>query len=206
MYKVFIDHRPIIFIRKEDAQPDMHTLPFSEIKFFVHDLIKYLKTVDVEHPLYLLCYDVEEDFRSIFRDYKKIRAAGGIVKRGSKYLVIKRNGRWDIPKGKIDKGEDKKSAAVREIEEECGIVGPVIEGFLTITYHVFNHRGKKAIKKTFWYMLNYDGPKETTPQAKEGISKAKWMTEEEMLAIRQKTYGSINEVLDAYLAYKPKKG
>ncbi len=202
MYKVFVDHRPIVLIEKDNFSGTDKNIPFDELKKFVKDIKRYLKDATVDQPLYVLCDDVDKDFNSLFDSYKKIRAAGGIVKRKNKFLVIKRNGKWDIPKGKIDKGEDKKAAAVREIEEECGIEGPVVQDFLVTTYHVFNHKGKKAIKKTFWYNLSYDGPKELTPQTKEGITKARWMTEEEMLAIRGKTYGSINEVLDAYLRTK----
>lgn len=202
MYKVFVDHRPIVLIEKDKFSGTDRNISFDELKKFVKDIKPYLKDVTVDHPLFVLCDDVDKDFDSLFDSYKKIRAAGGIVKRKNKFLVIKRNGKWDIPKGKIDKGEEKKAAAVREIEEECGIEGPVIEDFLVTTYHVFNYKGKKAIKKTFWYNLTYDGPKELVPQTKEGITKAKWMTEEEMLSIRGKTYGSINEVLDAYLRSK----
>ncbi len=202
MYKVFVDHRPIVLIEKDKFSGTDKNIPFDELKKFVKDIKRYLKETTVDQPLYVLCDDVDKDFNSLFDSYKKIRAAGGIVKRKNKFLVIKRNGKWDIPKGKIDKGEDKKSAAVREIEEECGIEGPEIRDFLVTTYHVFKHKGKKAIKKTFWYNLSYDGPKELTPQTKEGITKARWMTEEEMLAIRGRTYGSINEVLDAYLRSK----
>lgn len=202
MYKVFVDHRPIILVEKDKFSGTDRTIEFNDLRKFVKDIKPYLKDVTVDHPLYVLCENVDADFKSLFKDYKKIRAAGGIVKRKNRFLVIKRNGLWDIPKGKIDKGEDKKDAAVREIEEECGISGPVIQGYLTTTYHIFNHKGKKAIKKTFWYNMTYDGPKELVPQIKEGITKAKWMTEEEMLSIRGRTYGSINEVLDAYLATK----
>lgn len=202
MYKVFVDHRPIILVEKDKFSGGEGSIEFAELKKFVKDIRPHLKEATIDHPFYVLCDDVEADFKSLFKDYQKIRAAGGIVKRKNKFLVIKRNGLWDIPKGKIDKGEDKKDAAVREVEEECGIEGPVIQKFLTTTYHIFNHKGKKAIKKTFWYNMTYDGPKELIPQTKEGITKAKWMTEEEMLAIRGRTYGSINEVLDAYLANK----
>lgn len=202
MYKVFVDHRPIILIEKDKFSGNGRTVEFEELHKFVTDIMPYLKEVTLDHPLYVLCKDVEADFKSLFKDYKKIRAAGGVVQRKNKFLLIKRNGKWDIPKGKIDRGELKKVAAVREVEEECGIKSPVITDYLTTTYHVFNYKGTKAIKKTFWYKMSYDGPKALFPQVNEGITRAKWMTEEEMLSIRGRTYGSINEVLDAYLAHK----
>lgn len=198
MYKVFVDHKPIVIITR-DKKSEMHpALDFVDQMHFVTDVKPYLKGINLDNPLQILCDDVELAFKDLFRDYKKIRAAGGIVRRKEKYLIMKRNGKWDIPKGKIDKGEKKKDAAVREIEEECGIIGPIINEFLVTTYHVFNNKGRKAIKKTFWYLLEYDGPKVTTPQLEEGITKVKWVDYDGIMKIRSNTYGSVNEVLDAF--------
>ena len=169
MYKVFIDQRPLVLIERDKFSGIHKNILFYELNNTVKDFKSQLKDATVDDPLYVLCDDVAKAFESLFGSFKKIRAAGGIVKRKNKFLVIKRNGKWDIPKGKIDKGEGKKAAAIREIEEECGIERPEIQDFLVTT---------------------------------EGITKAKWMTEEEMLSIRGKTYGSINEVLDAYLRSK----
>ena len=202
MYKVFIDQRPLVLIERDKFSGIHKNILFYELNNTVKDFKSQLKDATIDDPLYVLCDDVAKAFESLFGSFKKIRAAGGIVKRKNKFLVIKRNGKWDIPKGKIDKGEGKKAAAIREIEEECGIERPEIQDFLVTTYHVFNYKGKRAIKKTFWYNLTYNGTKELIPQTTEGITKAKWMTEEEMLSIRGKTYGSINEVLDAYLRSK----
>ena len=123
------------------------------------------------------------------------------MKRQESYLLIKRKGLWDIPKGKINKGEPKKEAAIREVMEECGIFGHKIKDKLVVTYHTMKFKGRLAIKRTDWYVMSYKGPSEVHPQINEGITKVKWMTEEHMLSIRGRTYGSINEVLDAYVSY-----
>lgn len=198
MYKVFVDHKPIIFASKEEIPVDGLIINFEELPVEREELKPLLKKVGLNAPLYILCNDVKQDFKSYFKQYKKIKAAGGIVKRKEKYLIIKRNGMWDIPKGRIEKGENKRLAAVREIEEECGIVSPVIDSFITKTYHIFKFKGFDAIKTTFWYYLKYTGPKETHPQRLEGITKAKWVNYDELLSIRGKTYGSINQLLDAF--------
>ena len=198
MYKVFIDHKPIIFIEKELCIAESKQIEFQALLDLKDNLKGLMENVSITNPLYITCRNSEVEFKLFFKEYKKVRAAGGIVQRKKKFLVIKRNGMWDIPKGKIEKGESKKLAAVREIEEECGITGPVIEKFITKTYHIFNDKGRKAIKKTYWYYMTYDGPKELKPQLLEGIKKAKWMTRDEMLAIRGRTYGSINELLDTF--------
>ncbi len=199
LYKVFIDHKPMVFMDKESCK-DEKFVKWKELPKSKNDLKPLLKESSLDQPLIIRCGNVEKAFSEYFEEYSKITAAGGIVQRKKKFLVIKRNGLWDIPKGKVEKGEDIEEGAVREIEEECGIDGPVIERFLTKTYHVFNHKGSKAIKTTYWYLMNYEGDKETTPQLKEGITKAKWMTFDEMLAIRGNTYGSINELLDVFEA------
>ena len=199
MYKVFIDHKPIIFMENDGC--DAKRFSVGEKKFMSASkkkLRKLMEDVSIESPLVICCKKPSVTFNSYFKGYKKIGAAGGIVHRKDKYLVIERNGLWDIPKGKIEKGEDEETAAIREVEEECGIVGPVVDRFLTTTLHVFKHKGKKALKTTHWYSMNYDGPIQTTPQLEEGISKVEWMSLSELFGIRNKTYGSINELLDVF--------
>lgn len=162
------------------------------------ELEKLMEDVSIGNPLVVCCENPRLTFDSYFEAYKKIGAAGGIVRRKDKYLVIERNGLWDIPKGKIERGEDEKTAAIREVEEECGILGPTIDCFLTTTYHVYIYKGKKVLKTTYWYAMSYDGAIQTTPQLEEGISKVEWMSLSEMLEIRSNTYGSINELLDVF--------
>jgi 8-oxo-dGTP pyrophosphatase MutT (NUDIX family) len=200
MYKVFIDHKPVIFIHKDDLSTGSIAVKAKEITA-VEELKDFLKSASVDNPVYLTSKNPKKAFKRIFEEHKKIEAAGGIVQRKKSFLVIKRNGLWDIPKGKIDKGEAKEHACVREIMEECGIDGHTIVAPLVETYHTMKYKGDKAIKKTYWFMLEYTGPKETKPETKEGITKAKWMSKEDMLAIRGNTYGSINDVLDAFVEY-----
>lgn len=197
MYKVFIDHSPILFISKSDYTASLPSVDFVSVNNLNTRLRPALIGATYDRPLQIVCENPRVAFKEYFKFYKKIKAAGGLVKRKEKYLIIKRNGLWDIPKGKIDKGEDRADACVREIAEECGITGHQIIAPLTITRHVMKYKGQDAIKKTYWYLLSYDGPKETTPQILEGISKAKWVTLDELMAIRGKTYGSINHVLDS---------
>ncbi len=201
MYKVFIDHKPVIFIKEQKISPDSPTVRYKNREQIMRQRRKYKNMTDVDHPLQIICEDPKACFKEFFSEHKKIKAAGGIVQRKKKYLIIKRKGRWDIPKGRIDKGEAKEVACVREIMEECGIEGHQIVMPLIHTYHTMRYKGRMAIKKTFWYILTYDGPKETIPEKKEGITKAKWVNYDELMAIRGNTYGSINQVLDAFEDY-----
>ena len=102
----------------------------------------------------------------------------------------------------MEKNEDPKWGAIREIEEECGIKKPVIESLICYTYHTYldTYKGKNklVLKKTYWYELSYDGDKDLKPQKEEGISKAKWVKKSKLDKIRLNTYESILEVIDTY--------
>lgn len=206
MYKVFVDHKPVIFIESKDEVKKYPSMKASEIVSFPKDIRSILKNeVTLDAPLQIICEDPKTSFRGLFADFIKIKAAGGLVQRKETFLLIKRKGLWDVPKGKINKKEPKEDAAIREVMEECGIEGHKIKSPLVVTYHTMKWKGRWAIKRTDWYMMKYKGPSAVSPQINEGITKVKWMTEEHMLSIRGRTYGSINEVLDAYVRMKSKK-
>lgn len=134
-----------------------------------------------------------------FRNFKFIEASGGIVQCGKHILFIKRNDRWDIPKGKIEKNETPESAAIREIKEECGLTGElVISRKLIDTYHTYEFKNQSFLKKTHWYILKYNGDTSTKPQLDEGISDVVWMSKVEIPCIKSNTYSSIRDVLDHF--------
>ncbi|MFT5859017.1 MAG: ADP-ribose pyrophosphatase YjhB (NUDIX family) [Flavobacteriaceae bacterium] len=202
MYKVFVDHKPVIFIEKQDVNNNWPSLKAKDIVSFEKDARKLLGKASLNSPLQITSKNPEECFQEVFSSYLKIDAAGGLVKRKKTYLLIKRKGLWDIPKGKIEKEEQPENAAIREVAEECGIDGHVIVNALCTTFHTMKYKKRFALKRTFWYTMKYTGTKATNPQIKEGITKARWMSEEHMLAIRGRTYGSINEVLDQFVKGK----
>ena len=101
-----------------------------------------------------------------------------------------------LPKGKIDPGETPETAAVREVEEECGIDSPDIVDNITETYHTYFLEGKWILKRTHWFLMEYSGDQALTPQLEEGITKADWLTREKWNQVMNNTYGSIQDVLD----------
>lgn len=198
MYKVFIDHKPVIFGEKQELSGEFPVIEAKDVNSVKKDIRPFLAETSLDIPLQVACEELENDFQRIFRKHKWIQAAGGLVRRKDRFLLIKRNGLWDIPKGKIAKDEEIEIAAIREVMEECGINGHEIVRPLVVTYHTMKLKGKPAIKRTYWFEMKYAGRKDTFPQLNEGITKAKWMSEEHLFGIRGRTYGSINEVLDAY--------
>ncbi|MBK9591143.1 MAG: NUDIX domain-containing protein [Crocinitomicaceae bacterium] len=140
----------------------------------------------------------EDGLKKEFPDYKYIEAAGGLVQHNNTFLFIKRNGVWDIPKGKLDKGETPEIAAVREIEEECGLVKPVIIRHLVDTWHTYEHKGKMVLKKTYWYWLKASETKmNLVPQTEEGITEVAFFNKTEFAKIKADTFLSILEVIEA---------
>ncbi|MCF8423587.1 MAG: NUDIX domain-containing protein [Bacteroidia bacterium] len=118
-----------------------------------------------------------EKFRKLF---KYIYAAGGLIEKENKYLFIFRLKHWDLPKGKLDLGEGPEEAATRECEEECGITQLTITKKLEPTYHIYQHKGGYALKKTFWYAMTtkYDGI--LVPQIEEHIEQVEWFSKAEI--------------------------
>lgn len=111
--------------------------------------------------------------------YKRIIAAGGVVFRIEdqvvKTLLIFRNGIWDLPKGKLEKGETIEMCASREVSEETGTQLPIIVGDLGTTYHQYIQKDKGYDKATYWYAMVMPNHIECVPQQEEGIEKVEWI-------------------------------
>lgn len=132
--------------------------------------------------------------------FKFIIAAGGIVISQKKsFLAIFRLGCWDLPKGKVEKNEDIKQAAEREIIEETGISHLNNQTFLTKTYHTYLHKEKNILKETWWYTFDTSIGQELRPQIEEDITDVQWISFENIELVLSNTYPSIADVLDCYL-------
>lgn len=144
---------------------------------------------------------VSNSSKKAFKHFKKsfqyIKAAGGIVTNSDgDTLMIYRNDRWDLPKGKKEKNERKKSCAIREVQEETGIDNISISGKKYKTLHIYNTYGKWELKKTFWYPMKHSGTTETfTPQTEEGITECKWVKPEELEEYIKGSYSTIIDVM-----------
>lgn len=131
-------------------------------------------------------------FRSLFT---YIEASGGVVKnKKGKLLMIYRNRRWDLPKGKIERGEDPLLAAIREVKEECGISNLRVVRQLPSTHHIY-YLKKKCLKRTYWYEMIYFKNEKPKPQVEEGIKKIRWMKKDEVRKIAHRIYPSLREML-----------
>ena len=157
----------------------------------LHNELETINQLCTENPM--------ESMFDFFQNFKFIEASGGVVQYGNLFLFIKRNGRWDIPKGKIEKNETPEYAAIREIQEECGLKGELtIRKKLVDTYHTYEFKNKSVFKKTHWYLIDYTGDKTTVPQLEEGITEICWIQKDEFWRIESNTYASIIDVLIAH--------
>jgi 8-oxo-dGTP pyrophosphatase MutT (NUDIX family) len=194
MYKVFIDNACLVFKKNEKFSTNIgqNFLPHLETKD-LHDFIAHLS----EESRYFENEDPLNQLKSFFSNFNWIEAAGGIVRNNklNKHLFIFRNGTWDLPKGKIENNESAEFAAVREVQEECGIGDLKIKNQLPPTFHVYYGFNKFWIKKTHWFeMVTPDLA--LIPQTEEGISRVEWLEQLEIEAIKSETYASLIQIID----------
>jgi ADP-ribose pyrophosphatase YjhB (NUDIX family) len=133
---------------------------------------------------------------------KKIIAAGGLVTNTDEnILMIFRRGKWDLPKGKLDKGETIEECAVREVEEETGLKNIILGDFLLVTEHQYFDQWIKedVLKKSHWYKMNITDEQKLVPQTEEDITEIKWVNKDELAKCLLNTYPSIIEVINKYL-------
>ncbi len=125
-----------------------------------------------------------------------IEAAGGLIEKNNSFLFIKRLGKWDLPKGKIEKNEAIEEAAIRECEEECNIDELIIEKTLPSTFHIYPYKKSYALKQTYWYRMISTSSKLLAPQLKEQITEVIWFTKQNIKnEVLKNTYLTIKDVL-----------
>ena len=171
---------------------------YKEIDAEVFDL-KTIYTWVLNHKIkffLVLCPDAKSFLKAVAKSVTLIGAAGGLVKNEKgQYLFIYRNDKWDLPKGKIEKGEKVKKAAVREVEEECGIKVSKLEEKICKTYHVYINRGEVVLKKTHWFKMKSKAQGKLKPQTEEGITDVRWFEKDHVEPIIANTFPSIMDVL-----------
>jgi 8-oxo-dGTP pyrophosphatase MutT (NUDIX family) len=111
--------------------------------------------------------------------------------------MIFRNGKWDLPKGKLEVAENIQECAIREVEEECGISGLSISKPLQDTYHTYAINEQKILKRTYWFEMKTNFKGGLLPQTEEGITKVCWVNKEDIAEKLENSYGNIIELLQA---------
>ncbi len=171
-YKIYLNNKAII-LTDNINESNSNVYAFSTVN--LDDIINKLQSTE-QPEAYLYHPNLAEAWQKFQTHFDVIEAAGGIVENDEKkYLFIYRNGKWDLPKGKMETGEAPDETAIREVKEECGIQNIVIDHFLLDTYHLFTENKKKRLKITHWYKMREEDKSPLIPQTEEGIEKVEWI-------------------------------
>lgn len=197
MYKVFVNEKKLTISKyPEDMEKKLRFEGFATLEIAV-DLLQNTSCPELN----VYGENIEEIWEDFTHMFKVIEAAGGVVSnKNNEILFIHRIGRWDLPKGKIEKGESLEQAALREIEEETGLSELILEEFLNNTFHIYTERnGDKILKTTYWFRMKYVGNETPKPQIEEGISEVSWKNQEAISKeVLPMTFKNIKLILNDY--------
>lgn len=191
----------IVDLRLEKLQRSMLTGHVLFLNSTTASAIQVIQMLEKDFPKDMLSItmatrekaEVEEKIKA---QYKVIKAAGGVVVKGGKWLFMYRRKMWDLPKGKLDKGENSKVAATREIDEETGVKALIRDKICT-TWHTYTLNNSRILKRTKWYLFDCIDDTKMSPQAEEQIEKLDWYEPADVKPLLIKSYSSIRYVIDS---------
>src|SRR5215213_6292456 len=165
---------------------------FHTVKAMIHEM-----EASKIHAGVFLHENVDAVLKAFQKKLKPVVAAGGLAHTGGhELLLIFRNGKWDLPKGKLDEKESLENCALREIEEETGLKKAVVEQPLCITYHTYHQDGKHILKESHWFLMKAPRQTEFVPQIAEGIEKCEWVDIKKLTPYMDNTHASILDVVN----------
>ncbi len=200
--KIYFEDKPVFLCDKIDKTIDeyMHhpeaifidEVSNAAINSLLHEIAK-----PEFHAGILFDNDFNKLKKAFFKHFDIIIAAGGIVQNTNEdILMIFRRGKWDLPKGKLDKGETLEHCAVREVEEETGLKDIQLHEKITTTYHTYIQFGKPILKESHWYKMKCNTKQKLVPQTEEDITEIKWVSKSDLTKYTSNTYQTILEVLN----------
>ncbi len=189
MYKVFVNDKPLFLTNQIVKETDFQLFLLESVD--IKQVI--VKMFQNKIPKAFLYYpDEKEIMKKLKAKIPVVKAGGGLVynKKGE-VLFIFRNGKWDLPKGGIEKREEIDETAIREVEEETGVTGLKIVQKLQKTYHVFKRNGRYKLKVTHWFEMKTDFDGVPHGQIEEGIEKVAWLKPDEIKEALTNSYENI---------------
>ncbi len=189
MYKVFVNDCPIILTDNKNISSDYNIVEFKSDR--IYQIVEHLFQNELG-GICLLCSSLESNWEAFKSQFKIQEAAGGkVLNANNEVLFIYRFNKWDLPKGKLEKGETIEEGAIREVEEECGITNLEVENQLETTYHIFTRKNKIILKITYWFLMKTDYTGKLTPQKEEGIEAVIYKSNSEIKKALENTYENI---------------
>ena len=201
--KIYFDYKPLFLCDDVDAtlQPYVHhddavfidELNLHTVKSMIHEM----QDPSI-HAGIFFHKDLEELKAAFFKKFILIVAAGGFVlNEKDQVLMMFRRGKWDLPKGKLDKKETAEQGALRETEEETGLKNIRLISPLITTYHTYHEGTRYVLKQSNWFRMKVSGEQNLVPQAEEQISKLEWVSQKDLKKYMENTFPSVNDVLKA---------
>ena len=211
MYQVYINERLLKFVGTYDPIGNAEMvikLKGNEPKDYLKVLVNAFEENPQTESLVIQSENIDETWKKFTSLYTILKAAGGVVinSQTNKLLMIFRNGKWDLPKGKIEAGEEADVAAVREVYEECGIGELKLSKQIKTSFHTYPYKETVILKKTYWFLMSSTDISTPVPQLEEGIVEARWMDKAEVKKALKNAYSSIVELLNEQILeteYRP---
>ena len=199
MYNIFFNKRVLAICKSNSdiKQPDAAYL-YATGGCLPEGIPDFFEKSENIGTLAIITEREDEIFEKICSGFKEIYAAGGLVhNEKEEYLLILRNGVWDLPKGKAEEGESMETTAVREVHEECGLQRIGLGEPICITRHCYRLGDDFILKHTHWFRMECSSAEKLVPQSEEGIEQIKWVAKKELGKYAGLTYPSLREVLAA---------
>ena len=197
MHKIYLEKRCMVICSPEEqalGDPNSIELHLGDSPDFAA-LVSMFQTSGSLSRIYIPSPCEEKTYKSFCSQFKEVNAAGGLVSnRRGDVLLISRNGMWDLPKGHQEEGEDIRTTALREVQEETGVGQLELGELICVTDHCYLRGGTWHLKHTWWYDMLYTDPVDLTPQREEDITKAAWVARSSLSPYLKNTYPSIMEV------------
>lgn len=197
MHKIYFENRCIVICEPSDqALADPNAVEFHVgDKLDLGTMVRMFEASASLSRIYIPTDDTALMYRKLCAEFREVNAAGGLVaNRRGDFLLISRNGLWDLPKGHQEAGEEISVTALREVREETGVDQLELGSLICVTDHCYLRGGIWHLKHTWWYNMLYTNPVDLTPQREEDIAKAAWVAKSSLPPFLKNTYPSILEV------------